>query len=674
MQEDQAEELFAKARPAQLAGSVKRPRAAHRSPDSPRRRWIAFAVVVAVLFGIGGSGALAYVSLKSQTNRVESQLLTHLESGQAQLEAAKTTLKQANGTHDSKLLNAAKVDFINAKLQFLTATQIADSSSLLRQLERLPSVGPMVQARHKAVDDVSQMGIQLSLAGLDIADLDGQLIQPTGGGQQGHSLLTMIGAVQAKIGAVRAELQDALQAAERIDVTVLPVAQRGTLARARGSISQALAAIVQFQALVPILTEVLGGNGTRNYLIEQVNPAELRPGGGFIGTYSVLRVSAGTLHLVRSGNAADLIFPRATVGEAGYVAPPPQFEELIPGLGWSFIDSNFSPDFPSNAVSGENFADTHLGMRVDAVVAIDYNTVAGLLSLTGPISVPGYRLTLSAANFVPTVVQYDVESLSDPNAAAIHKAILSAVAGPLLERIVTLSPGQWPALLLTLNNLAASRHLQVYFNNTDVEKTMTQYGWSGVMKQPGTSDYMMEVEANLGGTKANYFVTRAYTVDLTRSGSTLHHKVTVDITDSMPYSYRPNEYYRAYIRMFVNGKATATRSDLSYPHYNSPAPPPGTKMIDGWVQFHGYGHDRVVTFQWDTPWQANGRGVEQVYWQKQPGTINDAVTVLWHDGNGHTYKVSGDLSQDRVITLAPSGVSLAQGQVGTAQLPSLSLG
>jgi hypothetical protein len=33
--------------------------------------------------------------------------------------------------------------------------------------------------------------------------------------------------------------------------------------RARGTIGQALVAIDQFKALVPILTEILGGNGAR---------------------------------------------------------------------------------------------------------------------------------------------------------------------------------------------------------------------------------------------------------------------------------------------------------------------------------------------------------------------------------------------------------------------------
>ena len=61
-------------------------------------------------------------------------------------------------------------------------------------------------------------------------------------------------------------------------------------------------------------------------------------------------------------------------------------------------------------------------------------------------------------------------------------------------------------------------------------------------------------------------------------------------------------------------------------------------MLDGWMNIHGYGHDKVVVFQWDTPWQANGRDQEQIYWQKQPGTTNDKVDVIWNDGNGDVIK------------------------------------
>jgi hypothetical protein len=434
------------------------------------------------------------------------------------------------------------------------------------------------------------------------------------------------------------------------------------------SIDSGIAAANEFSRLAPIITELLGGNGARTYLIEQVNPAELRPGGGFIGSYSVLRVDQGTLKVIRSGNATDFIGTRAAAGQPGYVTPPGPIREFIPNTSWSFIDSNFFPDFPANALAGERFAQPYLG-HIDGVIALDYYTVAKMMELTGPLAVPGYGLTLSSTNFIPLLMQYDLAG--DPR----RKAILSAVSGTLMSRIATLPPSQWPALLGALNDLASARHLQAYFNNQDVEKQIVEFGWAGTLNLIGAREYLMESEANLGGTKANYFLVRHFTVALTRVGNTLHHKVTIDLTDNMPYDYRPMEFYRAYITLYVSGNAVSAGDNLRRPLYANPAPPSGTKTIDGWVPlFHGYGHSAQAVFQYDTPWIPDGRGGETIYWQKEPGTLADAVSVVWNDGGGHVYTATGDLAQDRVITLSSKGLSFTAGQPAQAKLPSLSLG
>jgi len=639
-----------------------------------RRVVVALGLAFLVVCGTGGS-VLAYRSIESQATQLQAQVVMHLERGQTDLEDAKTSLRQANANLDGKQVDKAKADFAAAKLEFLAATKVADNSDLLRQLESLPAVGAKARSQHSAVDNVAQMGVQIAVAGQDLSDLEDLFIKPPASGQGTRSLLTIVNQVESKIGPVRAALDSALKAADKVDVNVLPVGQRPTLLRARGTIGLAIGSIDQFQSLVPILVEVLGGNGARTYLIEQVNAAELRPGGGFIGTYSLLRVDHGTIKLIESGDAADLTVPRPSVGEPGYIAAPGAIRQLLTGdVSWIFTDSNFFPDFPTNAQYGEKFAQSHLGIHLDGVIAIDYYSVARMLQLTGPIAVPGYGITLTFNNLVPLILQYDLAAYTDARANVIHKAILAAVAGPLLQRIATLQPGYWPALLSAFNDLAASRHLQTFFNNADLEKTVVQYGWSGVQKSAAQKDFMMEVESNLGATKANYYVTRHYTVELTRNGASLHHKMTVDITDNMPYEYRPDEFYRAYIRLYVAGSSTATSDNLYRMLYANPPPPTGTRMIDGWMQIHGYGHDRIVEFQWDTPWQPNGRDEEQIYWQKQPGTGADAVDVIWHDGNGHTYKASSDLGQDRVITLSVRGVTIRQGQNGSAALPSLSLG
>lgn len=663
-------------RPARRRAGLKR----SRGP----RRWrgiVALVVVLALLAGLGGGGFLAYSSIRRDANQLQAQLTSHLELGQRELEAAKAILKQANAAHDDKLIALAKIHFINAKLQFLTASQIADSSELLARLENLPSVGKLASSRHTAVDEISVMGVHLSQAGLELADLDVLLIKPPSSGQQGQGLLTMINQVTAKIDPVRGELTGALKAADAIDVSLLPSGQKATFLRARGTIGQALAAIDQFKSLVPILIEILGGNARRTYLIEQVNPAELRPGGGFIGSYSLLHADHGVLSLARSGNVTDIILPKIGLGDAGYIPPPGPIREWLPGVGWDFGDSNFFADFPTNARKGIEFATGRLG-PIDAVIAIDYLAVAKVLEVTGPIQVPGFNVTLTADNFVQTVVRYDLDATAgDRRADAIHKAILFATAGPLFQRVVTLQPAQWPALVGALNDLAASRHLQVYFNNPDVEKTISQYGWAGDMKNLPTADYVMDLEANLGGTKANYYVARHFTLELTHDRTNLHHRLSVELTNNTPYIYRGTDNYSVYARLLISGNTTAATNNLLHgpPGFigrtlPGPPPPPGLQQSEGWMNVKGYGNHITLVFDWDTPWQPNHRGEEQIYWQKQPGTTVDKVDVIWKNGDGPTHRTTGDLGQDRVITVAPKGVTLTQGQLGTFQLPSLSLG
>jgi Protein of unknown function (DUF4012) len=635
-----------------------------------RRALWALAIVIVIVACSGVGTAIAYMSVKSQANQLQAQLASHLQIGQTELEAATASLKAANSTHDEKLIAETSVHFTTAKLQFTVARQMADSSRLLQQLEALPEVGNLALSRHTAVDGISDMGIAISDAGLELAKLDGQLIAPaSAGGEQSRTLLTVLNQTNASLVIVRADLDKAQKSAAQVDVQVLPIAQQASFLKARATITSALAAADEFGQLVPIITDVLGGNGTRTYLIEQVNPAELRPGGGFIGTYSVLQTNQGSLKLIKSGNATDLIGTRAAVGQPGYVTPPGPIREFVPNTSWSFIDSNFFPDFPSNALAGERFAQPFLG-HIDGVISMDYYTVAKMLELTGPLPVPGYGITLTSANFVAQVVQSDLVA-TDPS----HKAMLAAVAGPLMNRIATLPASQWPALIAALNDLSSARHLQAYFNNANVQNQLVQFGWSGTLNPTNAKDFMGEVESNLGGTKANFFIVRHFTVELSRNGSVLHHRVTIDLTDNMPFAYHPQDYYSAYLRMYVSANSSGTGDNLRRAKYPNPAPPAGTTMIDGWVPlFHGYGHSAEAVFDYNTPWIADGRGEGQMYWQKQPGTLTDAVTVKWSDGSGHTYTLSGDLGQDRILSFSSKGITLAAGQPAQAKLPSLSLG
>jgi hypothetical protein len=256
-----------------------------RSVRTRRRRrvLVALAIVVVILAVSGVGGAVAYSSVKSQADQLQAKLTFHLQTGQGELEAAKSSLASANATHNDALIAKASVHFTTAKVNFMAARQIADTSQLLDRLESLPAVGEIASSRHVAVDGIADMGMAISDAGLELAKLDGLLIKPAStGGQGGRTLLTVLDDTNSSLLAVRKDLDRAQKAAARVDVGVLPTGQQTTFAKAKGTINSAIGAIDEFERLVPIMTEVLGGNGARTYLIEQVNPSELRPGGGFI--------------------------------------------------------------------------------------------------------------------------------------------------------------------------------------------------------------------------------------------------------------------------------------------------------------------------------------------------------------------------------------------------------
>ena len=629
---------------------------------------LAFIVVVIVVAGLGGASDLGYFALKGRADQLQAKLTSDLQAGQGELEAGKASLAQANAEHDAYWALRASDHFLAAKAQFLAAGQLADSSRLLQWLERTPGASDLVRSRHNAVDGIATMGIAISEAGQELSSLDGQLIKPPASEQGGRTLLTVLGEARTSLAKVKDDFAAAKTAAAQVEVSVLPAAQQATFVKARGTVDQALSGLDEFERLVPVLTEVLGGNGARTYLVEQVNPAELRAGGGFIGTYSVIRADQGTLTVIKSGDAYDLVNPRPLPGHAGFIPQPTPYREIIPEISWSFVDSNIYPDFPTNAKTAENFVQPRIGTKIDAVISMDYYTVANMVALTGPVAVPGFG-TLTASNFISTIVQLDVAG------SAIHKSILATIAGPLMQRVAALSSDRWPALIGLLNTLASERHLQAYFNDATVETEIDRVGWSGSIRPTRAADFMMEVEANYWGNKTNYFLTRRYTVVLAKTGNTLHHVVAVDLVNATVCGSEDRTAYRANFRLVVADTASAVANNLRPVRYANPAPPAGTRAADGWVpDVNCGGGRRQATFTYDTPWTPSPRGVDQIYWQKQPGTVADTIALTWSDGPGHSYMAGGTLDHDRIINLSATGVSLIAGQPVQATLPSLSLG
>lgn len=644
-----------------MAGRLPRVRSKRRR-RLRSHRLLAVTILALIVLGAGGT-SVGYLTLKPRADQLQAAITADLQAGQRELEAGKNALTQASSKHDTSLVTQADGHFVTARGNFQAASALADTSRLLRYMEFTPALGDFARSRHTAVDGIAQMGVGISDAGRDVAALDEQLMNAPAAGR---TLLTALDQAYTGVAPLRGDLQRAQVAAAQVNAHVLPSGQQTTFVKARADIDSALAGLAEFARLMPVLTDVLGGNGTRSYLVEQVNPAELRAGGGFIGTYSLLQADHGSVTVVRSGDSYELAYPRPLPGQPGFIPQPGPYREIVPQVSWSFVDSNEFPDFPSNAQTAETFVEPRIG-KIDGVISIDYFAVAKMLEITGPVQVAGYGSAFDGGSFVKRIM--DLELAGDP-----HKDVLSALAGPLMTRITSLTPDRWPALITALSGLALNRSVQVYLNNPANEAEVDRVGWSGRVNPSNFGDFMMEVESNYGSGKTNYFLRRDYTVVLSRDGSVLHHKVIVDYygNNLNAGTYLTN---RAIGRFYVGPDATFTSNNFRPATYAYPSPPGGTQVVTGWLPLVVccYGHAEV-TLEYDTPWLADSKGIDTIYWQKQPGTLNDSVDLTWNDGSGHSYRANGNLGQDLIVRLMAAGVILTTGHPAAATLPSLSLG
>src|SRR5207248_9537962 len=126
----------------------------------------------------------------------------------------------------------------------------------------------------------------------------------SGGLHGGRRLVQILKEAQRKLDQVVVDLQQAKQEAGQVDLSVIPATQQATVANAKAEIQKGLDGLGEFQALAPVLLDVLGETLPKTYLVEQVDPAEPRRRGGFIGSHAPLPMNKRETNLELGANVA----------------------------------------------------------------------------------------------------------------------------------------------------------------------------------------------------------------------------------------------------------------------------------------------------------------------------------------------------------------------------------
>ena len=312
--------------------------------------------------------------------------------------------------------------------------------------------------------------------------------------------------------------------------------------------------VSQMTIIVEKLPDILGSEKSKTYLVLFENNMELRPTGGFIGSYGLLTFDNGRL----SDFAISDVY--SADGQLnGHVEPPAPIKQYLGEANWWLRDSNWDPDFPTSAKRAEWFLDKEMDKRVDGVVSIDLYPIKDFLEVSGSIFLSDYNMDITSDNLYEKV-QSEVQDNFFPGT---HKkaSFLTALSRTILDEIGNLSSSQKISVLKLIYESLDQRHVQLFLHATDVQKSISALNWDGAVFIPSCdgdcfSDLAGIVEANVGVNKSNYFVKRSAEVDINIKGGEINKTLTLTLQNSANTDLGASGRYKSYVRLLVPENST----------------------------------------------------------------------------------------------------------------------
>ncbi len=292
------------------------------------------------------------------------------------------------------------------------------------------------------------------------------------------------------------------------------------------------------QNLLSILPEIFPKE-KRSYLFLLQNNMELRPTGGFIGSYA--------LAIFENGKLLDFQVEDVYTADGqlrGHVEPPEAIKKYLGEAGWFLRDSNFDPDFPKTAKQVEWFFQKETGRAVDGVIGINLFVAQKILEALGPVKLSEYNETITADNLFERA-EYHSEIGFFPGSTQKRDFLASLTAQIFQEFKQT---KKWLEIGKAMWQSLEEKQILVFLNDESAQKVFSQYYWDGSIRE--ASDYLMVVESNFGVNKANYFLKRKLNLEI-GLGEEIEEKLMIIYQNDSPGQTWPGGNYKNYLRVYT---------------------------------------------------------------------------------------------------------------------------
>ena len=388
---------------------------------------------------------------------------------------------------------------------------------------------------------------------------------------------------------------------------------------------------------------LLGMESDRNYLVLFQNDKEIRPTGGFLTAYSVMKVSKAKFEPVSSDDIYNL--------DAKYKPSFPAPDAIVDLIKGPYVlsqnirlrDINYSPDYK---VAMDLFSTEveKVGMKgIDGIITVDTGLLVNLLDALGEIGVPGfgnYSTKIEPKCNCPQVI-YELESFADIEGPIIWdpltgKIILrpansdnrKKIIGPLMNSILANAFAQpkekIPALLDSIFKSVLEKHVLLYLFDDKAQMAVEGFGIAGRIEEYA-GDYLHINDSNLGGRKSNLYVKQEVEQEiLVNKDGMIEKSLTITYQNPEKYDGWLNSVLPNWVRIYVPEGSRLIAVEGLEKQYDTTTELNKT-VFSGYFKLRPEGVSKV-TFKYLLPFK-RGSGDYRMLIQKQPGTNAPLYTV-----------------------------------------------
>ncbi len=332
---------------------------------------------------------------------------------------------------------------------------------------------------------------------------------------------------------------------------------KGKVADWYNLLPEARSLIFQAKKAVLLMPSLTGIDGKKTYLVLLQNNHELRPTGGFIGSFALVTFDKGKLidFEVKDVYSAD--------GQLkGHVEPPEALKKYLGEANWFLRDSNWDPDFSVSAKRASWFLEKETGRVVDGVLGVNLLLAQKILAAVGEIDVVDFGEKINTTNLFERA-EYHSEVGFFPGSTR-KQDFLGSLTRSLFEKLKNSNKSIWLDLFRAFYQSFKAKDLLVWLNEPEAMAVINELEWDGIIKKVSCqltdsegkfkclADYLMIVEANVGVNKANYFVQRSlfHQVDFLDDGS-VKKNLKINYQNSSPAEVFPGGNYKNYLRILT---------------------------------------------------------------------------------------------------------------------------